>query len=193
MSTETIKDHRKRAGALILGAGLVSALGVGALALTATSAAFTGTTDTSGLSFTAASVQLTDDDFAGASFVATGMIPGTAVTDCIELEYLGDVDAVEPLRMYGAFAGDLAALLTVTVEHGAAGSTCAAPGALTGIYTGTAAAMPTTYATAAAGVDLDTTNTTAAYVFTVEIDAAAPNTAQGEDSTAAFTWEVQSS
>ncbi len=193
MSTETNQSERKRAGALILGAGLVSALGVGALGLTATSAAFTGTTDTNGLSFTAASVDLTDDDFAGVNFVATGMIPGTAVTDCIEIEYLGDVDTVDPVRMYGSFSGDLAAQLVVTVEHGAAGSTCVAPGALTSIYSGTAAAMPTTYAAAVAGADLDTTDTTAAYVFTVEIDAAAPNTSQGDNSTAAFTWEVQSS
>ena len=193
MSIETNKHDRKRAGALILGAGLVSALGVGALALTATSAAFTGTTDTTGMSFTAASVQLIDDDFAGVNFVATGMIPGTAVTDCIELEYLGDVDAVEALRMYGAFSGDLAAQLTVDVEHGAAGSTCAAPGALTSIYSGAAAGMPTTYGAAVAGAALDTTDTTAAYVFTVEIDSAAPNTSQGDVSTAAFTWEVQSS
>ncbi len=190
----TTNDHdRRRAGALILGAGLVSALAVGALAFTATSAAFNDTTDSAGNSFTAASVELTDDDFGGVNFIATGMIPGTAVTDCIELEYLGDVDAVEPLRIYGAFAGALAADLNVTVEHGAAGSTCVAPGALTPVYSGTAAALPTTYAAAAAGVDLDTTNTTAAYVFSVEIDAAATNTAQGANATASFTWEVQSS
>jgi len=191
MTTQT--DDRRRAGATILGAALVSALGVGALAFTTTTAAFNDTTESTANSFTAASVELVDDDFAGVNFVATGMIPGTPVTDCIELEYLGDVNDVEPLRLYGAFAGDLAAVLNVDVEYGAAGSTCAAPGALTSVYSGTAAAMPTTYAGAAAGVDLDTTNTTSAYVFTVEIDAAATNTAQGANATAAFTWEVQSS
>ena len=105
----TQNDDRRRAGTLILGAGLVSALGVGALAFTATSAAFSGTTDSTGNSFTAATVTLTDDDFAGTNFIATGMIPGTAVTDCIEVEYTGDVDDIEPLRLYGSFAGALAA------------------------------------------------------------------------------------
>lgn len=188
-----INDERRRAGALILGAGLMSALSVGALAFTATSAAFSGTTDSTG-NFTAASVELTDDDFtAGTGWTATGMIPGTPVSDCIEVEYLGDVDDIEPLRLYGAFAGDLAPVLNVVVEHGAAGSTCATPGALTEVYNGAAAAMPADYASAAAGVDLDTTSATAAYVFSVEIDGAATNAAQGDNATATFTWEVQSS
>lgn len=188
----TQNDDRRRAGALILGAGLMSALGVGALAFTATSAAFSGTTDSTG-DFTAATVTLIDDDFTTAGWTATGMIPGTAVSDCIEVEYTGDVDAVEPLRLYGAFAGALAADLNVVVSHGAAGSTCAAPGALTEVYNGTAAALPANYAAAAAGVDLDTTNTTVAYEFSVEIDSAASNAAQGTNATATFTWEVQSS
>ena len=188
----TQNDDRRKAGTLILGAGLVSALGVGALAFTATTAAFSGTTDSSG-SFTAATVTLTDDDFAGTNFVATGMIPGTAVTDCVEVEYTGDVNDIEPLRLYGSFAGALAADLNVVVSHGAAGSTCAAPGALTEIYNGTAGGFPADYASAAAGVDLDTTNTTAAYEFSVTIDAAAANTQQGANATGAFTWEAQSS
>ncbi len=184
--------ERRRAGVLILGAGLMSALGVGSLAFTATSAAFSGTTGTTG-DFTAASVELVDDDFTTNGWTATGLIPGTPVTDCVQVEYLGDVDDLEPIRLYGAFAGTLAANLNVVVSHGAAGSTCAAPGALTEVYNGTAAAMPADYATAADGVAVDTANTTAAYQFSVEIDAEATNDIQGENATATFTWELQSS
>jgi hypothetical protein len=184
--------ERRRAGALILGAGLMSALGVGSLAFTATSAAFSGTTGTNG-DFTAASVELDDDDFTTNGWTATGLIPGTPVTDCVEVEYTGDVDDLEPLRLYGAFAGTLAADLNVVVSHGAAGGTCAEPGVLTEVYNGTAAAMPADYAAAAEGAVVDTTNTTAAYQFSVEIDAEAANEIQGENATATFTWELQSS
>ncbi len=183
--------ERRRAGALILGAGFASALSVGALAFTATSAAFTGTTESTG-DFTAAKVSLIDDDFTTAGWTATGLVPGTPVSDCIEVEYTGDVDDLLPLRLYGAFAGDLAADLNVVVEHGAPGSTCDAPGALTEVYSGAAADLPADYDAAGAGVELDTTNTTAAYVFSVEIDQDADNETQGANGTAAFTWEVQS-
>jgi hypothetical protein len=188
------RSERRRIGGLIIGSAVLSAIGVGALAYTATNAAFTGTTSTSGNSFTSATVSLTDDDFGVGNFVAADMMPGDSKSDCIEVKYTGSTaTGLAAMKVYGTPTGLLADNLTLSIGYGAAGSTCAAPGALTNIYNSGFDTFPTTYATGLAGRVPTATNQTVAYVFNVTLKAATTNASQGESATATFTWEVSSS
>lgn len=192
--TNPQKPDRKRAAALIIGSALVSALGVGALAYTATSAAFSGTTDNLSNNFGAATVSLTDDDFGGTNFNVTNMIPGDTVSDCIEVTYTGTTTSLAGLNMYGASSGLLAGELDLLVRHGAVGETCAtAVPTYSAVYSGDLDLLGTTYATGAPGFTPTATAQMVPYFFDVTLKAATLNTAQGDTASADFTWEVRSS
>jgi hypothetical protein len=187
------RPDRKRAAALIIGSALVSAIGVGAVAYTATSAAFSGTTDNLGNNFAAATVTLTDDDFGGANFNVTDMIPGDSAADCIEVTYTGSSTDLFDLRLYGTTAGVLADDLTLDVQHGAVGETCAtAVPTLTGVYNGDLDALGATYVAGSAGFTPTATGETVPYFFDVTLKAATLNSQQGETASADFIWEVRS-
>jgi hypothetical protein len=191
----TPSPDRKRAAGLIVGSALVSALGVGALAYTATNAAFSGTTDNSANAFTAASVSLTDDDGGTEMFNVSGLLPGDTVSDCIVVTYNGSTTDLAGLRLYGASSAaatdELSDDLTLRVQHGAAGGTCAAPGALTDVYaTGDLTALGTNYATGSIGFTPTGIGQSVPYLFDVTLKAATPNSAQGDTAMASFTWEV---
>ncbi|MDJ0767990.1 MAG: hypothetical protein QNJ12_04320 [Ilumatobacter sp.] len=192
METTPHSQDRRSLGGVILASAIVSALLVGVLAYSATNAAFTGVTGNTGNTFEAATVSLTDDDFGGTNFQVTDMIPGDTVTDCIEVEYTGSTTDLAGLRLYGASSGDLADDLDLNVRHGAAGSSCAAPGALTGVYSGDLDALGTDWATGSAGFTPTATNETVAYVFDVTLKATTTDAAQGDTASADFTWEVRS-
>ncbi len=183
---------RRRAGGLIFGSALITALGVGALAYTTTNAAFSGTTGNTANNFTAATVTLTDDDFGGTNLTIGNMIPGDVSNGCIEVTYTGSTTDLAGLRVYGTSAGALLPDLTLDIQRGAAGSTCAAPGALTGVYSGTLAGLGTNWATGSAGLTPTGTPETVAWVFDVTLDPATANSQQGATATADFTWEVRS-
>ena len=196
MTTPSPRDRnpdRKRAAALIVGSALVSALGVGALAYTATSAAFSGTTDNLSNNFGAATVTLTDDDFGGANFNVTNMLPGDTASDCIEVTYTGTTTSLAGLKLYGTSAGLLADDLDLVVQHGAVGESCAtALPTLTAVYSGDLDALGTNYATGANGFTPTAIGQMIPYFFDVTLDPLTPNTAQGDVASADFTWEVLS-
>lgn len=193
MTTPDNQNDRKRAAGLIIGSALVSALGVGALAYTATSAAFSGTTDNTGNTFGAATVTLTDDDFGGTNFNATNMLPGDTVSDCILVTYTGSTTDLLGLNLYGTSANLLADDLDLVVQHAAVGETCAtAVPTLSPVYSGGLDLLGTTYGTGAPGFTPTATGQSIAYFFDVTLDALTPNTAQGDTATADFTWEVRS-
>jgi hypothetical protein len=196
MNTPIIPERnpdRRRAAGLIVGSALVSALGVGALAYTATSAAFSGTTDNLSNNFGAATVTLTDDDFGGANFNVTNMLPGDTASDCIEVTYTGTTTDLADLRLYGTVAGLLGPDLTLDVQHGAVGETCAtALPTLTGVYSGDLSALGATYGAGSLGFTPTATSEMVPYFFDVTLKAATPNTEQGQTASADFTWEVRS-
>lgn len=65
---------------------------VGLLVVTASSAAFTATTDNTGNAFNAATIALSDDDGGTAMFNVTGMVPGDTTEGCITVTYTGTAD-----------------------------------------------------------------------------------------------------
>ena len=185
------RSERRRIGGLIIGSALLSAIGVGALAYTATNAAFSGTTDSTG-SFTAASVTLTDDDFAGANFVAADMLPGDVATDCIEITYTGIAPArLAGLKVYGTSSGDLADNLDLTITHRGSGTTCSSAPASNAVYSGTLAGLGIDYAGGSNGSVPLASGETVAYDFTVTLQSGTLDEAQGDNATATFVWEVQ--
>ena len=186
------KKDRRRAGGLIFGSALIAAIGVGALAYTSTNAAFSGTTGNTANDFTAATVTLIDDDFGGTNLTVGNMIPGDISAGCIEVEYTGSTTDLAGLRVYGSSAGALQPDLNLTVQHGALGSTCAAPGALSTVYTGLLSGLGTNWAGGTSGPTPSATPQPVAWLLAVELDAATLNALQGATATADFTWEVRS-
>lgn len=179
----------------------VSLVVVSVLVVTSSIAAFSDTTDNTGNSFSTGTVVLSDDDV-GAMFTVTNLIPGQSVQDCITVTYSGSVTDPAAVRMYsGGYtdSGDLDTYLDITIDEGTGGSfgNCATFVLENTIEpTGTLAAFDTAhtnYATGAGVWDPASTPESKTYRVTVGLDAAAPDTEQGESITALnFTWEVQS-
>ena len=175
---------------------------VGLLVIAGSRAAFTDLTDNSGSALAAGTVVLTDDDTGSAMFNVSGMVPGQSEVRCILVTYSGTVADPAAVKLYsGGYvdSGNFADFLNVTIEEGTGGlfgdcssfvfeNTIEPAGTLAG-FDGT----HTSYATGAGVWDPAATPESKAYRFTLELDAATPDTEQGESVTALiFTWEVQS-
>ncbi len=188
------QGDRRRAGGLILGSALLSAVAVGGLAYTATNAAFSGITGNTGNDFTAATVTLIDDDFGGTNLTLNNMIPGDTSSGCIEVTYTGSTTNLAGLVLYGTSSGALASDLTLTVTRDNPGAACgAAPGTPTVVYaTNPIGGLGTDYLTGSPGFTPTATGQVVAYYFDVQLDPATPNAQQGATATADFTWEVRS-
>ena len=122
------RGTRLRAAGVMVGL-LVSA----ALVWQSSQAAFTATTRNDANSWTAGTVVLTDNDSDNEMFNVTGLTPGTSTPVCVQVSYEGDLAA--RVKLYGdgmtQVAGpdssaDLDTLLTMDIEIGNVGSTCAA-------------------------------------------------------------------
>lgn len=190
----------RRLRALLLVTALVGGVvSSGALVWHASYAAFVGSTENSGNSWTAGSVTLSDDDAGAALFDVTGLTPGssTGSPHCITVTYSGDVPA--SVKLYSADAtGDLAQYINLTIDQGTGGSFADCTGFVADaggpIFTGTLQAFGTAHNDFANGVGTfePTTNpSTKVYRFAYTLDAATPSTAQGDNATATFTWESQ--
>lgn len=181
---------------------VVSMVGVSALVVTSSIAAFTDTTTNAGNSFSTGTVALVDDDLDAAMFSVTGLVPGQSVTDCLVVTYQGTVADPSAVKLYsGGYtdSGDLGTFLNLTVEEGTGGTfgdctgfslenTIESGGTLAGFDT-----THTDYASGAGVWDPAATPVSKTYRVTVQLDPAAPDTEQGESVTAlTFTWEVQS-
>ena len=203
MSRETNRGHpvhrTTTTRAISIGAGLISLLLVTLLVTRASNAAFTDTTENVGSSFSAGSIALVDDDSGSAMFTAGALAPGNTLQECITVTSQGTVADPAEVRLYsgGQTDGGLATHLDVTIEEGTGGSSaaCGAFSPSSTIYTGTLAAFDTThssYGTGAGVWDPSSTPDSITYRFTVTLGNDTPNSAQGADAVAAFTWEVQS-
>lgn len=186
------QSERRRIGGLIVGSAVLAAVGVGALAYTATNAAFTGTTVNPGNSFTASTITLTDNDSNTAMFAVSDMLPGDTVTDCIQVTYTGAPPTAGGLHLYGNPSGLLADNLQLLITHRGAGTTCAVAGGANSVYSGGFEVLADNYAGGPTGFLPTASNQTVAYDFSVTLEATTPNTEQGQNATASFTWEVRS-
>ncbi len=175
---------------------------VSVLVVTSSVAAFTSTTNNTGNSFTAGTVQLVDDDLSAVMFTVADMVPTQTVSDCITVTYQGSVANPAAVKLYsGGYtdSGDFATYLNVTIEEGTGGTfgNCTGFTLENTIESGGTVfdfdAAHTNYATGAGVWDPASTPESKTYRITVELDAAAPDAEQGESVTAmTFTWEVQS-
>jgi predicted ribosomally synthesized peptide with SipW-like signal peptide len=183
---------------LVLGAfGVVSGA--------ATFSAFSSQTSSSANSFSAGTVQLTDNDLDVAMLSLSNAQPGATDTSCILVTYSGSLSST--VRLYGAIAGALASYLTLTVTRGddptpvfddcngfVADSTDYVGAGAGVVYQGSLSAFPASYAAGlvdplAASPETWTTGETHTYRFVVSL--ADDNGAQGLSATAAFTWEAR--
>ncbi|HEX2028875.1 MAG TPA: hypothetical protein VHF25_12845 [Nitriliruptorales bacterium] len=204
---------------LQFGAALAAVIFVSALVLRTSQAAFTATTENAGNAWAAGTVTLTDNDNGVALFSTSASTaikkPGDSETKCIEVTYAGSLDPTSAIKLYaavtdtdgaggtgGTAAEKLSDNLDVAVTLGAKDATCASFGTGSSIYSGTLAAMPSTFAAGSSSwtpVLVDDPGTTGvderdkvrAFRIQVTLNSGAPNDAQGDGSTANFTWEAQ--
>lgn len=188
----------RRARRVASGAAGAAALAVStALVWHTAYASFADSTAPMSTSLTTGTVVLADDDAGSAMFTMSEWAPGAAATRCIAVTSTGNVPAV--VRFYGtgrSSSRSLSSYLNLSVLSGSGGASgnCAGFAADSTIYTGTVAALPTSYA---AGLGSWTTagnsaGETRTYQLTLSVAAGAPTGAQGGTASIAFTWEAQS-
>lgn len=189
--------------ALIIGV-LVAAVAVVASGLAvreATNSAFTASTENTGNAFQTAALELNDDDAGNSLLTAGSMVPGDSVSGCIDVSYVGDAVALTPVKLFRDAAGapgPFDAYLVLMVEEGTGGGygDCAGFAPESTVYFGGLNDFPTDYAAGIAlftpgnGVGQQTRKT---YRMTATLANNTPDTYQGLNHTADFTWEVRSS
>lgn len=163
------------------------------LVVTRSQAAFTATTSNPTSSFTAAELELTDDDAGNAMFTATGLVPGASVQSCIAVTYSGD-ETPAPVRVHGTSSGPLATYLDLRVEVGTGGSASSCSGFTPSstLYDGTLDGFTSTHSDWASGRAAFTANatpTTRTFRFTAVVQDT--DDAQGLSAQADFTWETR--
>jgi hypothetical protein len=204
MSTIAIQPSSRqkgsaRASAARIAAVVAACLLVSFLVVQETRAAFTDTTDNTGNQFSTTEIRLIDDDSGSAMFNVTDLAPGDSVTECINVEYDGDitgVGALTPVRMYGsAPAGGLASELEVSVRPGTGGSFGNCAGfAPSGPTFGPVAlnAQPASWAASTWNIFTPVNaGDNATVEVTVTLPSSATNVSMNQTTTATFVWEVQ--
>ena len=179
-------------------AALASLVVVSFLVTRASNAAFTDTESSNG-SFSAGSIDLTDD-VASTLFTASNLVPGQTVQSCLVVTYQGSVADPNGVRVYsgGVVDNGLAPHLDVVIEEGTGGSSSSCTGFTPSggpIFNGTLEGFGTahtSYATGAGTWDPSSTPASRSYRVTATLGNDTPNSAQGDDASATFTWEVQS-
>jgi hypothetical protein len=200
--TEVAPPRSGRSAKLVAAAVVVGLFGSGALVWQASSAAFTATTDNAANSWQSGKVVLSDNDSGTALFSASGLVPGNTGTNCIDVEYDGNVAST--VKVYSnAPTGTLDQYLEFDVELGSVGATCAAPGTWSQIFGDANATLTagddtldefatahSSFANGVAGWTPNAVNTVRAYRFTwtlVDTNSAQDLAATG----VTFTWEAQ--
>jgi hypothetical protein len=189
---------RTRSKGIQVAGALVSLLIVSVLTWRASTAAFSDTTDNTGNYFSAAGIALTDDDANTSMFNAPNMTPSDQVQECITVTYSGSLD-VQAVKLYASIVDDssFAAELDMTVDIGTGGSSASCAGFVLGsnLFTGTIDGFASSHTGYADGLTTWTPtggNMARTFRFTVTLGSDTPNGFQGDDLTAAFTWEIQS-
>jgi hypothetical protein len=168
-------------------------LAVSALVAHMTQAAFNGTTSSTGNSWTAGHVSLTNDAAGAAVFSVSQIVPGATGASCVTVTYTGNVNAAARLYVPN-LTGSLGAYLDIVITEGTGASDSACTG-FSGsgvLFTGTLEAFTAAHSTWASGASAWTpvakSNDSRSYriQWTLQDD----NAAQSQTVTAAFTWEA---
>ena len=174
---------------------------VGATAGLGTFSAFSSTTDNNGNTFAAGSVTIADNDAGSALYTVSNAKPGGSTASCILLTYSGTLDA--DVKLYtSSSVNAFASNVDLTVEKGTGSGafpSCTGFSAQSTIYSGTLANFASTKNSYANGIlafpGAQTkwgAGDTLVYRFTVTLNAATPNSAQGGTSGSHnFTWEAR--
>ena len=184
---------RRGLGAVPYVVGLALACG---LIYQSTTAAFTGATSNGPSSFSAGTVQLTDDDAGVAMFDASDMVPGDVEQRCIEVAYTGSSFDLDPVRLHAAVTDTgLAAHVDLVVEEGTGGdfADCAGFSATSTLFTGDLASLGSTHPDHPNGISAytpDAGSPDRTYRITATLGADTPNSAQGSTAGTTLTWEV---
>lgn len=187
---------------LQIGAALAAVTVVSFAILQVSSAAFSDTTDADAGTWSAAEVQLSDNDWGDTTFTSQDMVPNATDQACIDVTYDGTVES--NVKLYGTTTTttdtDLGEYLNLTIEEVSpdGGTDCAGATSNEEIFNDTLAgtdSFEATHTEWGTGLDSGFTPTgegeTQTYRFTVTL--ADNNDAQGQDTAATFTWEAQNS
>jgi hypothetical protein len=190
--------HRLLATAAIL---LILAIAVGA-----TTAAFTASTSNSNNSVVTGTVAIGDNDANGAVLALSNARPGDSDTGCIKVTFTGSLSS--SVRVYATTTGSLAPYLDLKITRGTTSDpfrTCTNfvadatnyIGQGNGVvYSGTLQAFGSSYATGlvdplAATPESWATSEVHAYKLQATLQSSAPTAAQGLSASSTFTWEAR--
>jgi hypothetical protein len=166
---------------------------VSGLVVRSTQAAFTATTASSGNSWSAGHVSLTNDASGSAVFTVTQIVPGSTGTACVTVTYTGNVNAAVKLYL-PSLTGSLGTYLDLVITEGtgATDAACTNFSSTSQLYSGTLAGFTAAHSAWASGVSAwapaASSNASRSYQFqwTLQDD----NAAQSQTASGAFTWEV---
>lgn len=159
-------------------------------------AAFTVSTYPFSSSWSTGTVVIGDDDSGSALFSVSGLKPGAAATRCLTVTSTGNVPAL--VRLYGSGRSttrSLTSYLNLSILAGTGGSRASCSGFTPSatVYTGTLAALPTTFGSGVGPwTTAGTSGETRTYQITASLSSSAPTSAQSGTASVAFTWEAQS-
>jgi hypothetical protein len=172
-------------------------LGSGAMMWHSSSAVFSSTTSNAANSWTLGSVTLADDDTGSAMFTATGLTPGATGSNCIAVNYTGNVATTVKLYVSAsADASSVAQYITVTVVEGTVGGfgSCGSfiPGTtiINGVALSTVSSTNIAYGSGV-GTWAPSSSGTKVYKFTYTLSSSVPSAKQSANTTATFQWEAQ--
>jgi hypothetical protein len=184
---------------MIAAAVVVGLMGSGALVWQASSAAFTASTENDGNTWNSGKVVLSDNDSDTALFTASGLVPLDNGTNCIEVEYDGNVAST--VKIYAEDAsGNLGQFLDFDIELGS-GTSCGTPGTWSQIFGDAGSTVAggdtlttfttarTDYSNGIAGWSPSVVNSKRPYRFTWTL--ADDDNAQDESAAVKLVWEAQ--
>lgn len=182
----------------LAGSALAALMVAAAVVWQAGNASFTWASAPTVTTVQTGAVAIGDDDAGAAAFTVSGLRPGAAGTRCFAVTSTGSAPAAVRLYATSRSTNALATALRVSVVLGTGGGAAGCGGfrPTTTAYSGTLAALPTTYATGvgewttAGGTDTRTYQITYSLPATA---ATAATAAQSLTATVGLTWEAQNS
>jgi len=155
--------------------------------------------------FSTGTVLIGDNSGGSTLFTLTAAEPGSTVSGCIKVTSTGSIGST--VRLYGASTGGLAPYINLTITRGTDSSPSYAScanfaadgtnylGSGSGvIYSGTLSAFPAAYAAGVVDPTASSPRTwtqNEAHSYKITATLANNNAAQGQSSTATFTWEAR--
>lgn len=175
---------------------VVGLLGASAVVWQRSEAAFTGTTSNPSNTWSVGTVSLTDDDAGAAMFNAAGLFPGSTGQRCLVVTYGGSVAAAVRMYVPATTGATILEHLDLVVEEGAGGSfdDCAGFTPSSTVFSGTLQTAATdhgAYDDGWSGWEPTGAAQSRTYRITYTLNAATPDTEQGQSATATFQWEAR--